>query len=141
MSRFSRSGISFDYPNDWLCEIEGDDFEWTTSFQSNHTAFIILTLISEESLPHEIVDQSLETLKQDYPDLVAEATVESIANQVAYGYDIDFFSSDIPILCWTRSFQLQNGSLFLLAQAAENEEETIQIAFNMIRSSLIIDDE
>ena len=89
------------------------------SLQSPDTAFIVISL--DEDMPpiEEVAETVVETLRADYPDLEAEACVDTVAGQMAIGHNIEFMSLDLTNTCWTRSFDCPDGTALLLCQVSD----------------------
>ena len=138
---FTYEGISFRYPADWKLEREEGDEGWTVSLQSPNTAF--MTLTCDASLPpiEEMAGTALEALRSEYPTLEAESVVENIAGQMAIGHDINFFSLDLSVTCWTRSFYTDAGTVLLLCQTSDLELEEAEKALRGICASLKVEEE
>src|SRR5437764_11796504 len=123
-SRFHEDGISFRYPEDWVLEREEHKSGWTVSVQSPDTAFLIVTFDAGAPDIAEMADSALDTLRAEYPGLEAEPKVESIAGQPAVGHDVRFFSFDLTNTAWIRSFLSEEGSVLVLCQFNDLEEDS-----------------
>jgi len=55
-------------------------------------------------------------MREEYPDLDADDSVEAIAGIPAIGHDIRFFSLDLTNTCWTRSFYSTRGTVLVMGQ-------------------------
>ena len=75
-------------------------------------------------------------MKADYPSLEAEATIETMAGEMAIGHDMEFFSLDMVNTAWTRSFYGLAGTVFVLCQASGADEEDYESALRGICSSM-----
>jgi hypothetical protein len=141
LKEFSFEGVSFRYPSDWKLEQEEGDEGWTVSLQSPNTTF--LTLTCDSTLPpiEEVAGAALEALRSEYPTLEAESVVESVAGQMAVGHDINFFSLDLSVTCWTRSFYCAAGTALLLCQSSDLELEESEPALRAICASLTVEEE
>src|SRR6516162_424723 len=117
MSReFARSGIRFEYPDNWTLETEDSGDGWTATVSSPDTAFMMLSFNPETDDPAELADLALSALKESYPDLEAESAVETLAGQPAIGYDVDFFTLDLTNTCWIRALAGPDGCVLLMCQ-------------------------
>ena len=141
LERFEHDGISFRYPATWQLEQEPNDNGWTVSLQSPGTAFVFLSC--DESMPtaEDVAETALAALKEEYPDLEAEPRVEKLAGQMAVGHDVQFFHFDLTNTCWTRSFYSGAGTVLLLCQVSDIEEETYGPVLRAIGASLESKDE
>ena len=133
---FSEDGLSFAYPDDWELQREDSEKGWTLTLQSPGSAFALIQLDRDMPDPREVVRQALETLRADYPQLEADATIESLAGELAVGHDIQFISLDMITTCWTRSFYGLAGTLFVLCQACGIDAEDYESALHSLCASM-----
>jgi hypothetical protein len=136
VAHFHEDGISFRYPENWTLEREDHESGWTVSVQSPETAFFIVTFDAEAPDVAEMSDSALETLKAEYPGLEAEPKVESIAGQPAVGHDIRFFSFDLTNTAGIRSFRAEDGSVLVLWQFNDLEQEQSEPVLKAICASI-----
>jgi hypothetical protein len=142
VKEFSADGLSFVYPDEWTLEREENDSGWTVTLQSPGTAFAVVSL--DRNLDHTIEDvahTALEAMKDEFPGLEAESAVEMLAGEMAIGHDIEFFSVDVPTLCWTRSFYGLAGIVLVLCQVAELDEAEYEPALRVICASMRSEEE
>jgi hypothetical protein len=139
--RFAEDGVSFDYPETWRLEREESDSGWTVLLQSPGTAFLTLTLDSSMPLAEEMAGAALEAMRAEYPDLEAEAAVETLAGEMAVGHDMQFFSFDLTNTCWTRSLYAGAGTLLLLCQSNDLELEEYEPVLRAVCASLRVEEE
>ena len=64
-----------------------------------------------------MADQALEAMRDEYPELDADAVSARIDGQTAVGYDANFFSLDLTNSCWIRAFSARGRTVLLFAQA------------------------
>jgi hypothetical protein len=137
--QFDEEGFRFRYPAKWTVEREETDTRWTVTVQSPDTAFLMLTADAEMPEVQDVITTTLDALKEDYPDLEADEIEEDLAGQPALGHEIRFFSLDYLNTCWTRSFYSTRGTVLLICQTPdlENNEPILRA----ICASLEIDKE
>lgn len=135
-SRFHEDGISFQYPENWPLEREEYETGWSATVQSPETAFLIVTFDAAAPDPAAVADAALETLRTEYPDLEAEPRVESIAGQPAIGHDFTFFSFDLTNTGGIRAFQAETGTVLILWQFADLEQDRHELVLRAIRASI-----
>ena len=140
--RFSEDGVSFSYPENWRLEREEGEDGWTVSLYSPAgTAFALFSLDRSTPLAEEMAETTLEALRDDYAELEAEPCVEKLAGQMAVGHDVSFFSLDLTNTCWTRSLYCEAGTLLVLCQTSDLEEETAEPVLRAICASLEVETE
>jgi hypothetical protein len=140
-AQFDDSGIHFRYPENWLLEREATDTGWTVSVQSPDTAFLMISLREDMPSTESMAETALLALREDYPDLEADDSVDSLAGQPAVGHDIRFFSLDLTNTCWTRSFYSPSGTVLVLCQSSDLDLERNELILRAICASLEVDDE
>jgi len=138
---FEDAGIRLKYPENWRLEREENEAGWTVTLQSPDTAFLMLCLREDMPSTDQLVETTLEALREEYPDLEADDCVDSVAGQPAVGHDIRFFSFDLTNTCWTRSFYSAQGTFLLLCQYNDLETEKNEPVLRAICASLEVEDE
>lgn len=139
-AKYERDGICFRYPENWRLEREESESGWTVSVQSPDTALLLVTLDAGMPDAEQVAETALEALRQEYPDLEADACVDSLAGQPAVGHEIRFFSFDLTNTCWTRSFYSARGTVLVLWQVNDLELESNEPVLRAICKSLEIED-
>src|SRR5437773_4211538 len=85
VAEFDEQGVRFKYPENWqLTREEGED-GWTISVQSPETAFLMISLRADMPTTDEVAGTALEALRESYPDLEADESVDAVAGQPAQG--------------------------------------------------------
>ncbi len=135
-AEFHEDGIAFRYPENWTLEREEHDSGWTVALQSPDTAFMTVTYDGDAPDIAHFADSALAALREDYPDLEAEPRVESIAGQPAIGHDVRFFSFDLTNTAWIRSFRSEGGSVLVLCQFNDLEQERSEPVLRAICASM-----
>jgi hypothetical protein len=141
IAEFEDSGLHFRYPDNWRLEREDNEAGWTVSLQSTDTAFMMISLREDMPDVDQMANTALAALREEYPELEADASVDSLAGQPAVGHDIRFFSLDLTNTCWTRSFYSAHGTVLVLCQVNDLELDTNGQVLRAICASLKIDDE
>jgi hypothetical protein len=60
---------------------------------------------------------------------------------MAIGHDINFFSLDLSITCWTRCFYSDAGTVLVMCQASDLELEQTEPLLRAILASLKVEEE
>ena len=139
VAEFENGGVRFKYPSNWGLERDDSDSGWAVTIQSPETAFFLLSFRDDGSDPAELIETALKTLREDYPDLEAEDCVDSLAGQPALGHNIQFYSLDLTNTCWTRSLYCSGGTLLLLCQFNDLEQEKYEPVMRAMCASLVTD--
>lgn len=138
---YDQDGVRFKYPANWRLERQDNEDGWTVTVQSPDTAFFMLCCCDALPEPVGMADSALDALREEYEDLEADASVDSIAGQPAVGHDIRFFSLDLPNTCWTRSFFGPRGTLLAMCQLNDLESAKNEPVLRAICASLTVEDE
>ena len=139
---FERSGVKFQFPENWAVETEDSDSGgWTVAVQSPVTAFVVFSLRTDGQTATEVADEAHAARKAEYADAEAEAVVESLAGRPALGHDIDFLTLDTTTSCWTRCVDTADGPLLVLCQVSDFDRAVNESVLNAITTSLEITDE
>jgi hypothetical protein len=136
MKYFSEDGLSLSYPDDWKSEREATAEGWTVTLQSPGTAFAMIRLERDMPTTEAVALTALEALKEDYPSLEAESAIDMLAGEMAIGHDIQFFTLDLVTTCWTRSFYGAAGTVLVLCQVSDVEQEAYEPALRAICASM-----
>ena len=136
-AHFHENGISFRYPENWALEREEYESGWAVTVQSPDTAFLTMTFDEDALDIAQLADSALATLREEYPALEAEPRVETIAGQPAVGHDVRFFSFDLTNTAWIRSFLSEEGSVLVLCQFNDLEEDSNGPVLRAICASIV----
>jgi hypothetical protein len=140
-AEYAEGGIRFRYPENWKLEREDTDTGWSVLVQSPETAFFMLTMDEDMPSIEQMAETAVAALREEYPDLEAEDSVESIAGQPAVGHDIQFFSFDLTNTCWTRSFYTSTGTVLVLCQTNDMELAVNEPVLRAICASVELEDD
>jgi len=138
---FEEDGIRFQYPENWRLEREDNETGWTVTVQSPDTAFILLSFDADMPEPEQVAQTALEALREEYPNLEADACEETVAGQPAVGHDIQFFSLDLTNTCWTRSFMSARGTVLVMWEVNDLELEATEPVLRAITASLEVEED
>jgi hypothetical protein len=133
---FLEDGISFSFPESWRLEREDSDHGWTVLLQSPGTAFLTVTFDASMPPAEDMAETALEAMRAEYPNLEAEAAIETLAGQMAIGHDMQFFSFDLTNTCWTRSLYGDAGTVLVLCQSSDIDLEAYEPELHAICASL-----
>lgn len=141
VATFSEEGIRFRYPANWKMEREDNELGWTIYLQSPGTAFLMLSLRADMPSSEQMAATALEAMRDEYPDLEADACEDMIAGEPACGHDMRFFSLDLTNTAWTRCFYCTAGTALLLCQINDLESNDNEQVLRAICASFELDDE
>jgi hypothetical protein len=139
-ARFEREGISFQYPENWEVAPESYGSGWGVSVQSPGTAFLSLTLDRDSPGIGRTADTALEALRSEYRDLDSAPYSGTLAGLPAVGHDVDFFSFDLTNSAFIRSFATGKGTVLVIGQASDLEEQNFAVLTAICASMKVADE-
>jgi hypothetical protein len=140
VKEFERSGVRFQYPENWKIETEENDTGWSATLFSPATAFLMVSLQGGADSPAQLADETLSAMQEEYENLEADRAVETIAGLPAVGHDMEFFLFDLVNTAWTRCLSTSEGALLLLGQCTDDEVDSHGVVMRGICASLKIED-
>jgi len=87
-----------------------------------------------------VAETALEALREEYPSLEADPRMETLAGQMAVGHDIEFFHLDLTNTCRTRCFYSVAGTVLLMCQFSDLEDDVYGPVLQAVCASLRLDD-
>jgi hypothetical protein len=131
------NGIRFEYPADWELAVSADGPRTTIELHApSGLAFAFVTLDDSRPEPEELVDEALEAMRDEYPDLDSQAVEESLDGRDAIGHDLEFFSLDMINSCSIRSYRTERHTVLLFGQCSAIDGEDSLAVFSAVRRSL-----
>jgi hypothetical protein len=135
---YEKLGIKFHYPENWtLDEGEALEGEQSVSVYSPAGAFWSVMVHPHSQAPQELVDAALQTMKQVYGDLDAEAVEETIGDVDLVGCDINFYCLDLTNTAAVRCGRTARATLLVFWQADDRELGEVEAVFRAITLSLL----
>lgn len=138
---FEKEGLRFAYPENWQLDVNPLDAGWSVAVQGPgaSTAFLMISVHAERPTVQSVLETTLAALREDYPELEAEAAEEDIAGRRTRGYDLQFFSLDLVNTCWIRCLRTPKITILILAQVSDLEFDDAEPVLRAMRASLQID--
>jgi hypothetical protein len=137
LKEFDRDEIRFQYPADWEIEIEEeeDQMGWTVSVASPDSAFLVIAYRVDEE-PSRLVEAALESLREDFQNLDAQPTMETLNKQPAFGYNIEFITLDLTNTAWLRGVDGPEGGILIMGQMTDQDRPVYEQPLRDILDSL-----
>ncbi len=153
---FSRDGVRFQYPTNWLLEAEsagdgdappgdtvnpgdlGDPAGWAVTVTSPATAFATVALRPDAGSPAQLVSEALDALKAEYPELETEPATDTLSGRPAAGFDFDFLAVDTTVTGWVRAVDTGAGPVVVLCQVGEYDRERNEPVLRAVCASLAV---
>lgn len=141
IATFETDSIRFAYPTNWQAESEANADGVTVTLQSQGISFAIVGVYANEYEPDDLMEQAVESLRNEHPTLEAEedfdeedASGEDDTDAVAI--EAVFYSLDMLTYCWLRSWRLEGNSVLVMMQCIEPESKIGRAVFQAICRSL-----
>ncbi len=130
--------IGFDYPDDWEVETTVDGSRTTISLQPPaSSAFAFIALDSEGGDPRELIDEAIDAMRDQYPEIEVDPATETIAGRRAVGYNVEFFYLDVINTCEIRCFATLRHVVLIFGQWSELDRRGIADGLEMIRATIV----
>ncbi|MBV8265935.1 MAG: hypothetical protein JO252_06280 [Planctomycetaceae bacterium] len=129
-------GIRFEYPGEWELEVTDDGPVTTVALQSpGGLAFALVTTDDSRPAPAEVADEALSAMREEYPNLDATPTLETINGHNAVGHDVEFISLDMTNTCAIRCFRTPRRTVLVFGQWSDLDEDSEDL-IREVRQSL-----
>lgn len=135
VAHFETDALRFCYPSNWTLEVDANDDGVAVTLQSPGVNFGIVGIYAETENPQDLVDQAVDSLRQEHPGLEVEDvfTGEWPDNAAA---EAVFLSLDTLSYCWLRSGRLAGHTVLVMLQSVERESTIAQLVFDAICASV-----
>lgn len=137
---YDEEGISFQYPENWqLGQTQDDETSVQVTVSSPNTAFWSLSVYPGERDVRLLLQEVLQAMQAEYPELEYEQADQWIDKQPLVGYDIQFLCFDLTSTALVRVFTHRGATCLVLAQAEDRELEVAEPVFQAMIVSLLAD--
>lgn len=137
-AKFSKLGISFQYPENWtLDEDEAMAGHKSVTVVSPGGAFWTISIHPSPTDPTRLAEAAVQAMKDDYADLEAEPTVQSLAGREMIGYDMNFWYLDLTSSAAVRCLSTERATYAIFFQGEDREFDRIRSVFDAITTSLL----
>lgn len=139
-AKFDRSGVAFAYPENWrLEEQEDDEASVNVTVSSPQTAFWTLVVYPDRRELAYLVEQAIEALRQEYPELEAAEVSQELGGVTLVGCDLSFFYLDLTSTVRLRACHRGGSTCLMLAQGEDRElRQGGAAVFDAITLSLLV---
>jgi hypothetical protein len=135
---FDKSGIAFAYPDNWVIEEDASNDPYPqVTVASPRTAFWSLCAYPSGTNGEQLVEEAVEALRADYPELDVESVTESIELRLLDGVDVRFLYLNLIVRARIQVFDDRGRTYFLLCQAEDDEFEAMSPVFLAMTTSLL----
>lgn len=127
--------IRFAYPSNWRSEPADSEDGLCFYLQSPGVTFGIFGVYPEEMEPEDLIEQAVETLREEHPSLEVEETFDAEWPDSSL-LEAVFMSLDTVSYCWLRSWRAEEHTLFVLVQSIDAESKASEAIFQAICRSV-----
>ncbi|MCA9241605.1 MAG: hypothetical protein KDA37_15450 [Planctomycetales bacterium] len=136
---YERFGVRLKYPDNWRVEAGEQREPHEVTINSPNTAFWSLSVFQEPPDRQQLLENTLEAMQAEYPELECEHAEEIVASRKLVGYDLRFYCLDLTNTALVRVFDHRGSTCLLLAQSEDRELETAGPVFAAMTRSLLED--
>jgi hypothetical protein len=136
---FDKLGVRFMYPENWTLDHD-DALQGETSvtlYSPNGTAFWSLVLHPPGTDPTDLINTTLQVMRQTYEQFEAEPVLDTVCDYEMTGYDMNFYCLDLTNTAQVRVFDTDEATGMILCQAEDREFATVEPVFRAITTSLL----
>jgi hypothetical protein len=135
-------GVRFEYPSDWTMEVIDEGVVMTVDLQHpGGDAFALVRTDESCPEPEELVDQALEAMREEYPQLDSSPVTEMLDEHSVAGHDLEFFSLDIATAASIRSFRTPRRTVLVFGQWSDlGADDLPEVIHSLFRSVVELDD-
>lgn len=132
---FATDTLKFSYPANWTREVEESPDGLGVTLQSPGVSFAILGIYEETEDPQDLVEQAVDSLREEHPSLEVEEIFDEEFPD-ATNVESMFISLDTVSYCWIRGWQTCGHTLLVYLQSIERESATSREIFQAICKSV-----
>ena len=127
---FNKLGISFQYPDNWT--LDEDDAlagRKSVTVYSPGGAFWTVSVDPAGTEPSKLARAAVDAMKQEYEELEAEQTRETIVGREMIGYDLNFYYLDLTNTASVRCLRNDRATYTVFCQAEDREFDRLRKVF------------
>lgn len=137
-AKYEKFGVKFAYPENWTVgEEELTEWPHGVTLETPGGGFWELQLYPSRMDPAELAAEYLQGMREQYPDLEAEAVSDDINGLPSVGYDLSFFCLDFLINSSVRCLCSGTQTYLLICQAESREFDAQRRVFDALNISLL----
>jgi len=129
-------GVRFIHPPGWTREVEHSDDGLICSLQSTGVTFALVGVYPAGVDADELLEQALDSLREEHPSLEAEEWDESDPDDPIQTLEAVFMSLDMLSYCWLRAWEVGPRTVLAMVQSVEPEAERGRLVFRALCQSM-----
>jgi hypothetical protein len=136
LSTIELDGVRFIAPPGWSREIEHSEDGVLCSMQSTGVTFAIVGIYPDGGDPDDLVEEALDSLRQEHPSLEVDDWDESDPEDPIQTLEAVFMSLDMVSYCWLRAWEVGARMVLVMVQSIEPEAERGRLVFRALCQSM-----
>ena len=136
LSTIELDGVQFIAPPGWTREVEHSEDGILCSMQSTGVTFAIVGIYPKGGDPDDLVEEALDSLRQEHPSLEVDDWDESDPNDPIQTLEAVFMSLDMVSYCWIRAWEVGERTVLAMVQSIEPEAERGRLVFRALCQSM-----
>ena len=133
---FSKHGISFLYPDNWVLDEQAAEGEAeSATVYSPGGAFWSVSVHPASAEPEKLAEAAVGAMRAEYSGLEHESTYQLVSGYKVHGFDLAFYYLDLTNSAFVRSFRTPVATYVLFYQAEDRELRQIERVFEAITRS------
>ena len=138
MQNHNFHGFSLKYPSDWeiVEQEEGEGNEPILMIQSPETSFWMMQLFPNAPAPDEVLSTAADAICDEYDDVDVYSVDVKINGEERLGMDLEFECVDLMCTASLRAFPIEEMTVLVYTQWADQEKETMEHFFEEMMASL-----
>ncbi len=114
-------GIQFSFPIGWQVEHSEDERGRLASLDGPSATFSVVGVYPKEEDPEDVVEQTIESLRDEHPGLELEDAEDEEWNEHITSEQVCFMSVDTVSYCRIRSWRMAEKTVVVFTQFPERE--------------------
>jgi hypothetical protein len=136
--RYDKAGLRFLYPENWkIADEQIADLPQSITVESPNSGFWVIMAYEPEIEPAALVEQVVESMRDEYDGLEAYPVVRKFGDTEAEGTDMMFYCLDLVVHSRVLAVRALGKSLLTMWQAEDREFEDLEPVFDAITTSLL----
>ena len=137
-STYQQNGIELLYPDNWkVVDEQPLSDPPTVTLQSPGTGYWNLTIYPDSQEPENLTAETVDAMREEYDPIEVEPVECSFGNQLAGGYQMEFFCLDFIVKARTIALRTTSQTLLFVYQAEDREFNELEPIFAALVVSVL----
>jgi len=137
-STYQQNGIELLYPDNWkVVDEQPLSDPPTVTLQSPGTGYWNLTIYPDSQEPENLTAETVNAMREEYDPIEVEPVECSFGNQLAGGYQMEFYCLDFIVKARTIALRTTSQTLLFVYQAEDREFKELEPIFAALVVSVL----